>query len=69
VEIEGKVVSEYEELIELFKNVTFSVKNYSSVAETTSIGLGTTDKRKAIRGALYHIGYRRNFDAAIKALS
>ncbi len=69
VEIEGEVASEYKELIELFKNVTFSVKNYSSAAETTSIGLGTTDKRKAIRGALYHIGYRRNFNDAIKALS
>lgn len=66
--ITGKIAPEYEKLIELFSNVTFSIKNYSSISEIDSLSLGSTNPQKALRGALYHIGYRRNFDAAVSAV-
>lgn len=59
----------YERLVELFSNVTFSIKNYASVFETDTLSLGTTKPDKAIRGALYYLGYRRNFNAVVAALS
>ena len=66
--ITGEIAPEYKRLIELFSNVTFSIKNYSSLSEIDSLSLGNTNPQKAIRGALYHIGYRRNFDAAVSAI-
>lgn len=67
--ITGDLAPEYERLVQLFSNITFTIKNYSSVSETNSLGLGTTKPAKAIRGALYYLGYRKNFDMAVAALS
>lgn len=67
--ITGDLAPEYKRLVQLFSNVTFTIKNYSSVFETESLNLGNTNPNKAIRGALYYLGYRRNFDAAINALA
>ena len=69
INITGNMAPEYNRLVSLFSNITFTIKNYSSKYEVDSLSLGKTNPDKALRGALYYLGYRRNFDMAIKALN